>query len=334
MKPPFIFHIDTLGICNLRCPSCPTGRRELALTKSVISPETLKKICKKAQREANVMAMGLASWTEPTLHPKLPELIRVVKSFKFPCWLSSNLNYEANWESIMRENPTAFTISVSGFTPQVYEIGHRGGDIRKVKANAEKLVEWKHKTNATTNIRMSWHRYVHNEHEMHLMEEWCGNLGISFVPGYAKLLPLEEAINCFEGKRLEHPDTQRIAKNFLFTPHKAAMTSLKFKDVPCRFLQRELVMDSEANVTVCCSLGDPKPYIVGNYLTDSLEEIQMRKNSHPICTRCMAVGGHAYMMGVYRARDYWYQKAAYVWCNTLGRVVKNVFSILPKWRRI
>ena len=40
-RQPYLLNIDLLGVCNLKCPSCPTGRRENGIVKATFSSLTL-----------------------------------------------------------------------------------------------------------------------------------------------------------------------------------------------------------------------------------------------------------------------------------------------------
>jgi MoaA/NifB/PqqE/SkfB family radical SAM enzyme len=125
----FFFNIDTLGIgqCNLRCPSCPVGNSDIKNPTGLMKPELLQQILAKATQELHVTGVGLFSWTEPLLHPQLPELVKIINSFNIPSFLSSNLNIKKDFELILEANPSSFRISTSGFNQPIYSQFHRGG---------------------------------------------------------------------------------------------------------------------------------------------------------------------------------------------------------------
>jgi len=112
----FFFNIDTLGIgqCNLSCPSCPVGNSDIKNPAGLMKPELLQQILAKATQELHVNGVGLFSWTEPLLHRQLPDLVRIISSFKIPSFLSSNLSLKKDFEEILKANPSSFRISVSG----------------------------------------------------------------------------------------------------------------------------------------------------------------------------------------------------------------------------
>src|SRR5262245_34070130 len=109
--------IDTSGSCNLRCPSCPMGRRDQRLAHEFLTLERLSEILAKLRHEGvRVLDVMMQSWTEPTLHPNLSGLIDLVHSFGHPVSLSSHLNNSVDWGRLMASEPEKMRISVSGFT--------------------------------------------------------------------------------------------------------------------------------------------------------------------------------------------------------------------------
>src|ERR1700733_10154144 len=139
-RKQYTFYIDVFSHCNLRCPSCLVGNNfgDIAhQPRGLMSAQLLGAILDKAKSECDIRLIGLYNWTEPLLNPKLPELVREVKSRDLVCSLSSNLNKLPDPERLLAEHPDHFRISLSGFTQPIYEIGHRDGQIEVVKRNME-----------------------------------------------------------------------------------------------------------------------------------------------------------------------------------------------------
>ena len=177
-KKQFYFNIDVLGACNLRCPSCPTGNMaDPYRLKGMMEPELLDKILDKAVGESDVKGVGLFNWTEPLLHPKLPELIRCVTRRNLPCELSANLNVIKNIEAVLKENPHSIRMSMSGFTQGEYGYTHRGGDIERVKKNMATLADLKEKTGSSTQVHVLYHRYKTNLDDELLARDYAQSLG-------------------------------------------------------------------------------------------------------------------------------------------------------------
>jgi MoaA/NifB/PqqE/SkfB family radical SAM enzyme len=294
----FFFNIDVLGSCNLRCPSCPVGNtKDFKPATGFMDPQLLAAIIAKAKSECEVTGVGLFNWTEPILHPRLPELIRIVESNGIPCHLSSNLNQMRNIDAILAENPYAFRISASGFTQDVYGYTHRGGNIERVKAHMVELAEARRRQNATTQIHVLYHRYKHNLADERPMREFAESLGIGFEGVWAFMMPLEKILAYVNDDPTEatltDEDHQLIGN--LALPLKEAIASAEqHREAPCRLRDAQMTMDFEGNVQLCCGTYDTRRFALGRYLVHSLEELQAAKYAHDMCGRCMRRGAHVY----------------------------------------
>ena len=193
----FVFYIDVFSYCNLRCPSCLVGTRYGELSdwpRGLMSPELLGQILDKAVSECSISAVGLYNWTEPLLHPQIADLVRVVKSRGLPCALSSNLNVLRDPETLLAADPDFFRVSLSGFTQQTYEIGHREGDIEVVKQNMRRLAAARDVVRPHTQIEVFYHRYRYNGHELAPMQSFAESLGFHFTGTLAYLTTVEKII--------------------------------------------------------------------------------------------------------------------------------------------
>lgn len=293
----FSFDIDVVGACNLRCPSCPQGNvKSYRLPHGFMEPELLARIVRKAKAECRVTAIGLFSWAEPLLHPKLPELIRVVRDAGIGCFLSSNLNILPDADAIMEAGPFSFRISASGFTQEVYGWSHRGGDIEKVKKNMVKLAEARSRNNASTRIYVYYHRYTHNLKEEPMMREFAAGLGIDFEPVWALMFPVEKVLDyANEDGSVRSAEDLELIERLALPLGKAIETSRKYRDLACSLRDSQISMDFQGNVQLCCGVFDASKFTVGNYLTMPLDEIQRIRQGHGMCDRCRQHGVHVYV---------------------------------------
>jgi MoaA/NifB/PqqE/SkfB family radical SAM enzyme len=294
----FFFNIDVLGSCNLRCPSCPVGNsRDVRLPTGFMEPALLEAIIAKARNECDVGGVGLFNWTEPILHPRLPELIRIVQSSGIPCHLSSNLNQMRNIDAILVENPYGFRISLSGFTQEVYGYTHRGGNVERVKEHMVELAAAKRRQQATTNLHVLYHRYKHNLADERPMRAFAHSLGIAFQPVWAFMMPLEKVLAYVNDDPTEATLTEedhRLIAN-LALPLREALASVEsLRDRPCSLRDAQMTLDFEGNVQLCCGTFDTRKFTLGTYLTTPLAELQARKYAHDMCRRCMERGAHVY----------------------------------------
>lgn len=295
----FNFDIDVTGACNLRCPCCPQGNiRDYRLPHGFMEPELLARIVRKAASECLVTGISLFNWTEPLLHPRLTELIRIVQNADIPCHLSSNLNLLPDADAIMAANPASFKISTSGFTQEVYGSFHRGGDIERVKRNMVELAEAKKRNNAITRIFVSFHRYRNNLKEEPLMRDFAAGLGFDFEPAWALMFPLEKILAYVEEEVQDFPLTeedQQLIDRLAFPLKETLAAAQKHHSQPCCLRDTQISLDFQGNVILCCGVFDAGQFTLGNYITMPLDEIQEIRQSHSMCKRCMRHGAHAFL---------------------------------------
>jgi len=296
----FICDIDVTGSCNLRCPSCPQGNiKGYRLPRGFMEPELLARIIRKVTSECFVERCSLFSWCEPLLHPRLPELIRIVREAGVPSYLSSNLNILTNVDAIMAENPTFFRISLSGFSQEVYGYTHRGGNIKRVKQHMLELAEAKKRHNSSTRIYVYYHRYLHNLKEEPLMRRFSTDLGFEFEPVWALFFPVEKIFSYLgedENSFSLTAEDHELIENLAVPLGKALEAAKGNRNMPCLLRDKAISLNFEGNFTLCCGVFDASKYTLGNYLETPLDEIQRMRESHPMCNRCMAHGIHRYLI--------------------------------------
>ena len=291
-------YIDVVGSCNLACPSCPAGNSVNNNSKGSMPPELLEAIVKKAKKE-NASSIGLYNWTEPLIHPKIGELISIVRSHGIFCSISSNLNLDKRLEDVVRANPEHLRVSVSGFSQEVYSTFHEGGDIGMVKANMLKLAELKKQYGTTTRVDIYYHRYLGNLDDEIRMKKFAEDLGFQFLASWALIMPLEKGVAIAENDESLISEKDRLIISKLALPFLDAINiSKNYRDTPCALKDDQIVLDCQGNVILCCGVFDQGKYNLGSYLDMSLDVIQQKKYSDAdcveMCDSCTKHGLHVY----------------------------------------
>ena len=292
----WLFIVDVIGSCNLRCPSCPVGNSpDVKNPTGYMEPEVLDAILRKAKAECRISALCLYNWTEPVLHPKLPEMIRTVRNHGVDCFLSTNLNLMRNLDAVLAEEPSEIKISLSGFSQETYGITHRRGDIEKVKRNMAELARARERTRSTTKIFVNFHRYLGNHADEARMGDFAKSLGFDFRPSWAYLMPLEKVLAYAEPSatdaRLTDEDRELIDR--LALPlDEAIRVSRKRSSKPCKLRDEQMSLTWEGNVTLCCTAYEQSRYTLASFHDTPLEELQAMKYRDPTCASCMKWGIH------------------------------------------
>ncbi len=286
-RKPLIMYIDVVGSCNLRCPSCPVGNMGAVNPSGLMDKRLFEQIIAKAAHEFHVGAVYLFNWTEPLLHPELPELVRIVKREGLFCGLSSNLNVLKNIDAVLQAEPDDFRISLSGFTQEVYGQTHAHGQIERVKQNMRLLSE------AKTRIHVYYHKYKHNLAEIEPMRQYAAELGFDWLDGWAYYMPFERALELAEG-RLPEEQRQFVERQFALPIVAAIEAAGRFKERPCALLEDQIAVDVRGDVNLCCAVYELAKNRLGHFLDLNSADLAKRKEHHPTCERCASHGLHSY----------------------------------------
>lgn len=294
-----IVYVDVVGRCNLKCPSCPIGNTSHNHhVGGAMSATLLSDILKKAVAESDVNTVGLYNWTEPLLHPKIGDLISIVKSYGLRCLISSNLNLSKNIEDVVQAEPDFLRVTVSGFTNNIYQKQHAGGDVEKVKENMRELSSLIKKYKSKIDVEVYYLRWLGNLDEEVYMQQFAENLGFRFVVDWAWLQPVEKNIAILTDDESNYSEDDIATVNSLARPYLETVEQLKkYSNVACPYINSVLALDCTGQVSLCCGVFDQDKYTLGNYMDFSLTELNHMKlqngNCQAICNQCMGYGLHA-----------------------------------------
>lgn len=295
------FTIDVAGVCNLKCPSCAHTIEGIKNPKGFMSFDDFKRITEKMINELGLVShICLYSWGEPFLHPKLDSIIDYVHSKGIATAVSTNLSIESSdqIEKIVRTSPDYLKISLSGFYPESYNTTHTGGDIGLVKSNLYRLKYFIEKHKSSIVVDVNYHLYKNNIGiDLVKMKELCDDLGFVLSPCYANVTPVERLIDYCEGKI--DAKTKKFLKLLLVGIDKGLEIAKPYNDLPCRFLTNQVNINWDRSVPLCCVCFDRESSTISNdYLKDSLKDISLRKEDHPLCKKCRKYAIPPYLLGV------------------------------------
>jgi len=270
--------VDTVDVCNLKCPTCIRGLRGMANSAKTLPLDKFDGIAKKAWSEG-YSQIGLFSWTEPFINPKLHEYIAIVKKHNLFCAVSSNFSLRRipGLERALRAGIDLLIVSVSGFDQEVYQINHVGGNLVYVKENLRSVARMKRDGEVSTRIVLRFIEFEYNKEQQAKLAAFAADLGIDFEtieggggdPRLAPFIPdpdhYEDAIKTFRSGR----------------PHEGVgkVCNLMFGQTP---------VDADGNVFLCCAFPYYDSFRIGSYLDLPQEEILLRRYSHPYCGQCSA----------------------------------------------
>lgn len=309
------YSIDIVGNCNLRCPSCPVGNIDLKDTrpKGFILKELFYEIADKISRENRDLNpwVSLYDWGEPTLHQDLPLLIEYLNKKNLRSRISSNLNFNADFRSIIKSNPTEFKISISGFYEETYSTTHKRGKIEKVLSNIYKIKKFRDEFNTTTKFIMNFHVYKHNVgKDYSKLENLCKEMNIEFRPIAAMFMPIEKILSLIDLKKKnisneisfklpEITDADLNLISLLLTDpvreyekwYKNDLNNIKENQI-CTRKENKIAIRKDGSVPICCGVYGGEFKVVNNFLDKSHKEIQSLRGNYSLCKVCMENGAH------------------------------------------
>ncbi len=286
--------IDVLGICNLRCPSCPVGHLPKTNPAGLIDKKLFADLIAKADRDYKVIGVHLYNWAEPLLHPELPELVRIVARLGLKSYLSTNLNVlRDNVDDLLLAEPTGLRISLSGFTQPVYAKSHAGGNIERVKANMQKLAEARDRTKTRTRISVFFHKYKHNLHELAPMRQYAESLRFKWEEVWAYFAGIEKLMDFLD--RGDDPSAEQDL-NYALPVRRAIDATAPYRHEPCRLKKTQIVFDQQGNLMPCSAVYNYGKNSLGKYLDMTPADVNAAKQTASACDRCTAHGIHQYVV--------------------------------------
>jgi len=137
-KFPLYVLIEPVSSCNLRCPMC--FQVDKSFTKKpymgIMDFGLFTRVIDECA-ENGTRAITLASRGEPTLHPRLPEMLSYLKGKFFEVKLNTNGTHlsEKLCRSIFENNIDILVLSIDSEIPDIFESIRYGADYKKVLNN-------------------------------------------------------------------------------------------------------------------------------------------------------------------------------------------------------
>lgn len=304
---PWRVFLEINSKCSLHCPTCTKGDETGYEHKTgIMDMDLMEKILDKIQSENPHAIVFTYGNSEPFLHPHLAECIASIKRRGLDPQFSTNLNFVRKLDEVLAAGPSLIIISLSGFTQEVYEKGHAGGDIEKVKANMRLLAEANARANPKVEILVNYHVYNDNQHEVALMKEYATNLGIGFFTSFARAISMENAIQynrsldpdvtpfeVQEGRPDYNTMLPPISQTYvnamkrLVIPPTESAKMYAHLDAPtvCPIGTMFLFIRHDGKTEMCACVADRR-LVLGDYLDTTQDQLVEQRMGHPVCKMC------------------------------------------------
>lgn len=270
-----IVYIDTIDVCNLKCPNCLRGSRVLENTSKKMPVDTFSKIVEKCARQGT-NRIGLFNWTEPFLNRNLHEYIKIIHQNGMMVDVSSTLSLRRidHLEECLLAGIDRLIVSISGMTQEVSEVYHVGVNLSHVIANLRLVREISSRHELKTNVVLRYLRFPHNEHELPLAAHLADELDF----------PLENLTAAGDPAVPFSFMDEKFYRNLMVSAINKPAPEDQGKICPLMFEQT--VIDASGNEYLCCATPTLSDFKIGQYLELSEGESLLRKFRHPFCRAC------------------------------------------------
>ncbi|VVB82681.1 Radical SAM superfamily protein [uncultured archaeon] len=178
---PKAIRLDTSTICNLKCPCCPTGRREDKLSRGFLKFSDFKKFIDKYG--FLIEDIYLSNKGEMFLNPEIFDIIQYAEDRGIRTHSDTNLNYfnEKMAEKLVKSGISELTISLDGASQKSYSLYRVGGDFEKVISNIKSINKFKEKYQSKKPV-LNWQFIIfgHNQNEIEKAKKMADKLKIHF----------------------------------------------------------------------------------------------------------------------------------------------------------
>jgi radical SAM protein with 4Fe4S-binding SPASM domain len=180
---PLHMQIELTNYCDLRCPICPTGIRELQRRPAAISVEMFESLMK--QVGSYLLTMSLWGWGEPLLHPHLTDILRIAHEYPVAALLSTNgqkLSSPKVIDALADYPPAHLIVALDGLTDETNSQFRVGARLAPALEGVRQLAEIKKARKQEFPIlHMRYIHMKHNEHEQPRLVEFAREHGFDFL---------------------------------------------------------------------------------------------------------------------------------------------------------
>lgn len=283
-------HFEIVGFCNARCPYCTTGIRAYPSPSKIVSVTDFRNAIALLLDHgliARRTKVHLYNWGEPMLHPKLNELLHVLRHHGLHFRLSTNGSKFVSLDKDVLTHLDYLNFSVPGFSQNSYDRIHKL-DFQKVTANIEMFCQDMRIKQPDVRLAMAYHVYRFNTHEVLTAMEFCRSHGIEFTPYNAFLNDFNLAKMYLD--RTMPPELLGAVKTDLRLDYVDESISSMPPDYRCPQFTG-LAIDEICNVLTCCLLPKDHPnYSLGSIFDMSTASIRKTKLTQRVCIECTRLG--------------------------------------------
>ncbi len=180
---PLHMQFELANYCNLRCPVCPAGRREVSRAPGAMPPELFAGVMEEVG--PYLLTASLWGWGESLLSPHLSEILRIARRYPVVTFLSTNgqtLDREPVIEAILAHPPSYLIVALDGLTDETNSRYRVGARLQPALDGVRRLAELKKKRGRQLPVlHMRFLVMRHNEHEIEQLPSFARSHGFDML---------------------------------------------------------------------------------------------------------------------------------------------------------
>jgi len=256
LNQPWASTIESSAVCQLSCPECPVGMKEIARKNNVLSDEHFTTILHGLSKKT--FWLNLYFQGEPLLDKNIIHKIREARKRRMCVVLSTNaMALDENMaQELCAAGTSKIILSLDGADETTYLKYRSGGDFQKVLDAIAFLRKARNKKYFPV-IEVQMLVFSYNEHQKHQLRKLALGLGADKV--------------VFKSPQFYHAENAEInlpseKKYQRYNKNISGQIQLKTKNKRlCKRLWNTIVINSDADVVACC-FDKNSSYIMGNAL--------------------------------------------------------------------
>jgi len=140
---PISLTIEPTTSCNLRCPECPSGKREFSRPTGMLQNDFFKDTVDDLHKDIAYLIFYFQG--EPFLNPKFLDMVKYASSKNIYTATSTNAHYlnDENARKTIESGLDRLIISIDGTTQETYEQYRIGGSLKKVIEGTKNIIRLK-----------------------------------------------------------------------------------------------------------------------------------------------------------------------------------------------
>ena len=235
---PMIVKVESSSFCNLKCPLCYLQRFDVKAGNMNI--KLLKNIVDKVKKKSILLVLNNRG--EPLICKEIIKMIAFATQNGMITNLSTNLNFDIDFEALVKSGLKKMIVSIDGLSQETYEKYRVGGNLNVVLSNIKKISNIKKKLNTPFPI-ISW-RYIYFSHNENEAKE--------------QIIKKAKEVGCNELKLCKPHIIDKSDKNYLrkgetFSNYLSnGELNIKKKIKGCKYIWQEMVIDWDGSVDLCC----------------------------------------------------------------------------------